>query len=435
MSFATSPLGTGRQEQAAPVPPGLLPRLTSRSQSRRCRRTEVSRISVERTSRRSIVGANTRPPRRSIKPSAASSVAFTGRLPPTGHALSPDGEGGAARLGLVGQEGPIRRLGLRRGADRQGGGHPRSDRRKPSEVAPQAPADARGGRRAGPGVGRPPRRPDPPGAAVLDRLAPRAGRPSAGGPGRGCRGLGDRGAVEGGLGRLRGAGRSRGGGLDDARKAWARARLVERIDEATAELEAHRETLDLESMELDRAEAGDVAWFDPSKEATLARRYESEAQRYFFKTLNELRRVEAESAERPAVDPGPVAESNPAPAEPELATSRVEALASFREDDLEAFERLFPPLGRSRGRLRSATYHLGVTDAAEIAVSPRRRSVGLCSTRRRRLIRRASPRPPLSEASFGLSRSCACSSGGRRRPRPRLERRKWVHAVCEFLGP
>jgi hypothetical protein len=106
-----------------------------------------------------------------------------------------------------------------------------------------------------------------------------------------------------------------GRGLDDDdRKAWARVRLVERIDEATAELEAHRKTLDLESIELDRAEAGDVAWFDPSKEASLARRYESEAQRNFFKTLNELRRVEAEFSERPAAEPGPVAEPDLAPA-------------------------------------------------------------------------------------------------------------------------
>jgi hypothetical protein len=124
-----------------------------------------------------------------------------------------------------------------------------------------------------------------------------------------------------------------GRGLDDgARKAWARARLVERIDEATAELEAQRQTLDLESIELDRAEAGDVAWFDPSKEASLARRYESEAQRNFFKTLNELRRVEAEAAGRPATESGPVAEPEPAPAEAELASSR-EELASSREDD------------------------------------------------------------------------------------------------------
>jgi hypothetical protein len=135
-----------------------------------------------------------------------------------------------------------------------------------------------------------------------------------------------------------------GRGLDDeARKAWARARLLERIDEATAELGAHRETLDLESLERDRAEAGDVAWFDPSREASLARRYESEAQRHFFRTLNELRRVEAEAAERPAADPGPVAEPDPIPAEPELASSREGSLGSSGEEDLEAFDRLFPP--------------------------------------------------------------------------------------------
>jgi hypothetical protein len=140
-------------------------------------------------------------------------------------------------------------------------------------------------------------------------------------------------------------GEREGGGLDDdARKAWARARLVERIDEATAELEAHRETLDLGSIEQDRAEAGDVAWFDPSREASLARRYESEAQRHFFKTLNELRRVEAEAAERPTVEPASVAEPDPAPAEAELASSREEELASSRDDDLEIFDRLFPPL-------------------------------------------------------------------------------------------
>jgi hypothetical protein len=140
-------------------------------------------------------------------------------------------------------------------------------------------------------------------------------------------------------------GEREGSGLDDdARRAWARARLVERIDEAVTELEAHRETLDLESIEQDRAEAGDVAWFDPSKEASLARRYESEAHRHFFKTLNELRRVEAEATGRPAAEPGPVAEPDPAPAEPELASSREGSLASSGEEDLEAFDRLFSPL-------------------------------------------------------------------------------------------
>ena len=85
----------------------------------------------------------------------------------------------------------------------------------------------------------------------------------------------------------------------DARKAEARKRLMEQIMSEVVALQSHRETLDLEMIELDRAEAGSRALFDPSKEATLARRYASEARRNFFKTLNELRRVEAEYAARP----------------------------------------------------------------------------------------------------------------------------------------
>ena len=102
----------------------------------------------------------------------------------------------------------------------------------------------------------------------------------------------------------------------DDRKAWARARLVERIDEEMAGLEAHHETFDFESIDLDRAEAGQRSLFDPSKEATLARRYEAEARRGFFRALGELRRVEAEAAERPESRPEPA----PEPAAP-LASS------------------------------------------------------------------------------------------------------------------
>jgi hypothetical protein len=120
-----------------------------------------------------------------------------------------------------------------------------------------------------------------------------------------------------------------GGHLEeDARKAWARARLVERIDEAVAELEGHYETLDFEGIELDRAGAADVALFDPSREAALAGRYESEARREFFKSLKELRRVESEAAERPAAAEGP----KPAPApEAALGSFREEAASALRE--------------------------------------------------------------------------------------------------------
>jgi hypothetical protein len=84
-------------------------------------------------------------------------------------------------------------------------------------------------------------------------------------------------------------------GLDDeARKLWACECLLQRIDEEIADLEDLRESFDLEAIELDRIGAADVALFDPSKEATLARRYESEARRGFFKALHEFRKVEAE---------------------------------------------------------------------------------------------------------------------------------------------
>ena len=87
--------------------------------------------------------------------------------------------------------------------------------------------------------------------------------------------------------------------LDEGfRREWARSMLFERIDAEVAALEAHRETLDFETIELDRLGAGDRALFDPSKSANLARRYESEARRGFFKALEQFRRVEAESEAR-----------------------------------------------------------------------------------------------------------------------------------------
>jgi hypothetical protein len=115
-----------------------------------------------------------------------------------------------------------------------------------------------------------------------------------------------------------------GRGLDDdARRAWARTKLLERIDAEVAGLEAHLETLDFEMIEQDRAEAGDRALFDPSREAALARRYEAEARRGFFQALKEFRRVEAEAAEREDVAASP----------PQVSVQgRVpDPLASFRE--------------------------------------------------------------------------------------------------------
>jgi len=100
-----------------------------------------------------------------------------------------------------------------------------------------------------------------------------------------------------------------GEGLSDPdRRAWARKGLVERIDAELEMLLEHRETLDLEAIESDRATASDRALFDASKEATLARRYEAAAERGVYKALAELRRVEAEAAESEAAEEGPAEE-------------------------------------------------------------------------------------------------------------------------------
>lgn len=115
-----------------------------------------------------------------------------------------------------------------------------------------------------------------------------------------------------------------GGDLDEpVRREWARSALIEQIDAQIADLEAHYETLDFETIALDRAEAGDRALFDTSKEACLARRYASEATRQFFKALKDFREVEAKGAVRP--------EPPPSPPRPAPSPSAAPSLGSFRE--------------------------------------------------------------------------------------------------------
>jgi hypothetical protein len=90
-----------------------------------------------------------------------------------------------------------------------------------------------------------------------------------------------------------------GGDLDnEARRNWARAALLELVDAQIAELKAHRSTLDLDRIEQDRREAPVRATFDDSKEASLARRYEADSDRGFYKALKEFRQVEAEAKTR-----------------------------------------------------------------------------------------------------------------------------------------
>ncbi len=105
-----------------------------------------------------------------------------------------------------------------------------------------------------------------------------------------------------------------GAGLDEAfRREWARSELIGAIDAEIAALEAHYETLDFETLAIDRAEAGQRALFDASKPACLARRYESEARRGFFKAMKEFRQIEAESAAKTEAVPTASASSRPEP--------------------------------------------------------------------------------------------------------------------------
>jgi hypothetical protein len=97
---------------------------------------------------------------------------------------------------------------------------------------------------------------------------------------------------------------SDGAGLDEAgRKEWAMVALFEAIDAEMVALEAHHDTLDFDTLALDRAEAGVRALFDDSKSATLARRYEADARRGFFKALKEFRQIEAEFAAQAEATP------------------------------------------------------------------------------------------------------------------------------------
>ncbi len=109
-----------------------------------------------------------------------------------------------------------------------------------------------------------------------------------------------------------------GAGLkDEARKQWARERLVAMINLTLRDLDALSQTFDYETIELDRAESGERALFDTSKPAVLARRYESELSRRLHKTLKEFKEVEARAAEVAATKP-----KQPAPPA---------SLGSFRE--------------------------------------------------------------------------------------------------------
>ncbi len=83
------------------------------------------------------------------------------------------------------------------------------------------------------------------------------------------------------------------------------AAIAANVSRALDEFEAP-EGVDAATADHLRARAADLASFDPSKEATLARKYEAAAERGFFRALKELRLVEREAGAVPeGRDPGP----------------------------------------------------------------------------------------------------------------------------------
>jgi hypothetical protein len=82
------------------------------------------------------------------------------------------------------------------------------------------------------------------------------------------------------------------------------AALSERVRQAEADFVAP-EGADEATVAQLKAEAKAKAMFDPSKEATLARKYEAAAERSFFRALKELRQLEKEAK---VAEPPPAAE-------------------------------------------------------------------------------------------------------------------------------
>ena len=159
-----------------------------------------------------------------------------------------------------------------------------------------------------------------------------------------------------------------GAGLEkQGRQLWALHELVYLIDAEIVKLEELRGKLDLEGLELDRSEAPYRAMFDDSKEAILARKYESANERSLYRALREFREAEGniQVVAEPQVGPelasfsrtspaAEIEEVNADPTEPEVAEPEVEEVVEVPErvdfdDPASSDERLSPvEAGRRR---------------------------------------------------------------------------------------
>jgi len=137
-------------------------------------------------------------------------------------------------------------------------------------------------------------------------------------------------------------------GLDEqARHQYILVRLAELVDADLEQLREYRARMDTTVLDALRAHAAEIALFDGSKEAVLARKYEAATERGIYRALRELRQVEAE-ADRNLPEP---AEMVPEPIDPPgtLASSFPEAGRSQLGASATpaAFE--FPPMTNSPG--------------------------------------------------------------------------------------
>jgi hypothetical protein len=109
--------------------------------------------------------------------------------------------------------------------------------------------------------------------------------------------------------------------------AWILGELVTAIQVERERLEQVSREINIEALAADRAEAGSRALFDPSPEATLARRYEAAAERGLLRTLEELRRTR--KPETPPKSPAPPKPGQEASATTQALTKVCDVLASF----------------------------------------------------------------------------------------------------------
>jgi hypothetical protein len=123
------------------------------------------------------------------------------------------------------------------------------------------------------------------------------------------------------------------------------AALSERVRKAEADFVAP-EGVDPEEAARLRAEAGRRAMFDPSKEATLARKYEAAAERGFFRALKELRQLEKQIK---AADPVVQAEAFREELGSFLSLDEIDADLDRMEAKLDREEAELAQIARSKG--------------------------------------------------------------------------------------